>query len=607
MNQPIVEKWTRIHIQEQAYQNKAIMNQLNARISAKVDVFNPLLELFRARYPPDSISKIEPILKHFQALRNDLINPNILFGDIKLLEASIKKTREYLAMHAAIFRCVDPASFGAKLPWTDSISKVGTWSTDINGEKFSMLFNLGVTHHNLGKLLVETASKYKEAAKQYWTAAAVFTKIRQELMAIRLQDIGTDFSEPNLKLNMYTAKAMAQLCVIESTKADYENTARLFMARICQCAAELFELAYGSAMSSLVTGPLKEFLSEEFRNSLYFFFKLFQGLAAFYAARIYGDEGLVQDVQNSIGTAVGLLKVARAAFAECDKPRKVAPFVKSYYNRYKDFVKTKTEYIEKRNKEIYQEEMPMVLPKIEAVGIPKEVDMEEVFQTEFEGKMVLKLLVPTEILNLEKEYKNSVHKIKCGINAKEEEYKKEEEGFLSDRKLPQWVFEINDQKTNGEFPEQHTRNILKTHSKGGLEGLAKLHRQIKSEVGQWKIFMMHCPKNLEEEEKKYNEYKAKLKEEWTQVPSSDLNKDMKSEVEECLAKIKEGTENHEYYEKLLKSECEEKELLQLISKDIKEMQTEIPVSVVVTRIIAAPLAAQYAFNYSQQQQDNQSI
>eukprot|EP00826_Nyctotherus_ovalis_P046132 TRINITY_DN517_c0_g2_i5.p1 TRINITY_DN517_c0_g2~~TRINITY_DN517_c0_g2_i5.p1 ORF type:complete len:204 (-),score=10.08 TRINITY_DN517_c0_g2_i5:66-677(-) len=91
------------------------MIQLNPRVGSKVDLLKPLLELFAAAYAPECMPEIEEVLRNHQSLRDELVNPLPYCGDIKNCEGYITKGKDYLALSAAIFRCVSPSALKSVL------------------------------------------------------------------------------------------------------------------------------------------------------------------------------------------------------------------------------------------------------------------------------------------------------------------------------------------------------------------------------------------------------------------------------------------------------------------------------------------------------------
>eukprot|EP00826_Nyctotherus_ovalis_P050995 TRINITY_DN6329_c0_g1_i13.p1 TRINITY_DN6329_c0_g1~~TRINITY_DN6329_c0_g1_i13.p1 ORF type:complete len:594 (-),score=180.20 TRINITY_DN6329_c0_g1_i13:654-2435(-) len=576
-----------------------LIMQVNTRVAAKADIFTTLFEIFRVKYPPSSLPGIEKILHMFQGLRNDLVNPVLYYGDLTKLEAFISKAKDYLAMHLGIFRCVDPSLFRMGLQWTDSVSRKQVVTMNPQNERLSMLYNLAAMSCNLGHKLAESKQQVKDAVKLFWTSAALFENIRTELSVLKLEEIGVDFSAPNLLLNASIAKALAQQCVVEAKKPEFLELHKLILSKICKCASNLFKTAYGNASSPNLPEPLRKSLNPNLANSLSYAAKMYEAFAHFYAARYYGDDTLNKEVYadpfNTIARAVVLLKESTRMFAECEKMTGVMSFAKNVYDREKSFINMKTKYIQDSNDKKYKQIMFPNLPILEPLGIPKEVNIDEILKANFDGKELLRQIAPAEIAQAEAEYKLQVNAFKANAQEADRAFEQEEKKFNDAHNLIQRVFDIGDQRTNYQFPAELQKKLEKVHLKDGLKGLIDMYDSALGEVGNLTLFIEDSSKKLAEEEKKYKDNKELMKELWTQAPSSEVNKELKRRVQEGEDQVTVAEKECEYYNRVLKTESEEKKLLEEISVNINDLINEIPKSVLITAIVPPIVANKYAF------------
>ena len=152
--------------------------------------------------------------------------------------------------------------------------------------------------------------------------------------------------------------------------------------------------------------------------------------------------------------------------------------------------------------------------------------------------------------------------------------------------MPQWIYEVNDKRNNYEFPGELLDLIKKVHSKEGLDSILK---KMQDEIANWTYFADSTAETLASEEERYHIYKDEYAEVWEQVPSLEASKDIRQELEEWKAKTKEGTVICEDYKEKIESD----EYLKLLSEDINKLIDIIPASVIISDVVAAPLAAQY--------------
>lgn len=567
------------------------MIQLNPRVGSKVDVFKPLLELFAAAYSPENMPEIEEVLRSHQTLRDDLVNPLPYSGDVKNCETYITKGKDYLALSAAIFRCVNPSALKVELRWTDSVSGKEILLGEMQSEQVTVTFNIAIFTYNQARIMSE-AGKYKDAMNQFLIASAILGKVRTEASTLKINEIDVNFSEPYLQLAMNLCKAMAQLCMIEVKRADLLEVPKLVLSKTCKCASDLFHIVYVNATFSGLPPPMKKIISKNFVSSLVFGYKLYNGLACFYAARVYGDDTINKDPMKTVGYAVGLLVECTKTFKELEGSKEILAFVKNVYMVNKDFVEVKTKYIEQRNKEVYREHPATRLPFIEALGHPKKVNLDEVFQSNVPGRDVLRRIIPIKVVNYEKEYKGEVEKLKDRAKEAEKEREKEEKKFFEAHELIQRLFDAQDIQNNYEFPKELLSKLEKVHKKESLKGLIDLYEDIIGDTANWNCFVSRCDKKLAVEEEKYRNNKAAHGAAWTQKPSSEVNRQFKEGVKEGKEMMVLAESQCKLFSMILKSESGEQKLLAFVSGDINDLMADIPKSIVITEKNFVELVAQ---------------
>eukprot|EP00826_Nyctotherus_ovalis_P046128 TRINITY_DN517_c0_g2_i11.p1 TRINITY_DN517_c0_g2~~TRINITY_DN517_c0_g2_i11.p1 ORF type:complete len:568 (-),score=196.92 TRINITY_DN517_c0_g2_i11:508-2211(-) len=557
------------------------MIQLNPRVGSKVDLLKPLLELFAAAYAPECMPEIEEVLRNHQSLRDELVNPLPYCGDIKNCEGYITKGKDYLALSAAIFRCVSPSALKVELRWTDSVSGKQILLGGMQSEQVTVIFNIAIFTYNQARIMSE-AGNYKDAMSQFLIASAILGKVRAEASTLKINEIDVNFSEPYLQLAMNLCKAMAQLCVIEMKRAELLELPKLALSKICKYASDLFHIVYVNATFSGLPLPMKKIISPNFVASLVFGYKLYNGLACFYAARVYGDDTINKDPMKTMGYAVGLLVESTKMFKELKDMKGVLAFVKNVYIANKDFVEVKTKYIEQRNREIYREHPATKLPFIEALGHPKKVNLDEVFQSSVPGRDALRRTIPIKVVNYEKEYKGEVEKLKDKAKEAEKEYEKEEKKFFETHELVQRLFDAQDIQNNYEFPKELLNKLEKVHKKESIQGLIDFYEDIIGETANWNYFVSRCDQKLAEEEKKYKANKEAKGAAWTQKPSSEVNRQFKEGVKEGKEMMTMAKSQCELFRIMLKSESEEQKLLVFVSGEINDLMADIPKSIVIT-------------------------
>lgn len=160
-------------------------------------------------------------------------------------------------------------SFSIKLDfsWSDSIKGDTLTTNNINFEYFSVLYNLGVLYHLMGRFIANSNpsddNKLKEGINYFKYSAWVFDHIKQESgTSLTSKETQTDLSMNFLSYLSFVSLAQAQALLL--TFAEKKEMALELQAQLSKGVADLYSSALNLANESLkkiIDEPSKKFLN----------------------------------------------------------------------------------------------------------------------------------------------------------------------------------------------------------------------------------------------------------------------------------------------------------------------------------------------------------
>jgi len=570
------------------------MKHLVYRITSKVDIYTPLLSIFQVHYKPEAVAKIEPVLKNIQNFRNELCDVSLLLESSVTIESNIGKIKHYNTVLNSVCQRINFSDLNVEFSWADNIQDNSPLkSNDLNIEKFSMLFNMGVLYMNLAALIGEHSKRYRESGAAYSMAANVFDALRKEIIAKEKTDIGLAFNLQVLQIHISVSKAMGQLYFLQAAIIENDKNVSM-LAKGSKCVSELFESANINFKSELVPEIFAKSIPEEYKTTLDFLSKLFSGMANFFMARYYGDDIINPEAHKTSGHALAYINFARSFFMNADATKR-AKFAQNLYIELMEYSKKKIDYIESQNFEIFKNKIELNVPKIEAIGLQKESEENNILETDSVIANLFSSLEKIDEFTLKENYKNERLKFRQNVQQKEQKYDEEEHKFIEENALNYILFQINNIKTQYDLPEELYKKIENVHQKGGLSSLLARLMRTQEERRNWKAFIEQGRNYISTEEAKYKQYKEIYNEKWTQKPAE--NGIYKKLMDDTEKSFKEEYNKIVQYEKMLDKNSEEVNQIMLLEKDLGQIQASIPCSVIFKQKAITPFIQKYFLDF----------
>ncbi len=409
--------------------------------------------------------------------------------------------------------------------------------------------------------------KLKEAAKHFLVSAAIFDKIKLEIVNLKLGENGLDLSEPNLLMCGYIVKAHAQYCAFEKVKRTAPNNYTL-LSRLAMQASTF----YGKAYSLAATPPMSKAVDlKNFASVLHFNEYAFLAQAHYWVAQQYQQSA--EETAVGIGKSIAHITKSYEALEMVKKLEKsLSPAI---LTQYKDLIKHYAErkaYLEDRNNKIYHEPVPKKVEEIECLQYTQPFSLEEDLNRPFEGRDIFSRLVPPVVRTLDDEYKLYVGSIiniaMQWINSADAEH----EAFLMKHDLPSCLHAASGEQ---KLPEDLWAKIQQCKEKGGMKFLRHTFDGMHSMCESSETTLTNLRSQLQYEEEDDENMRAKYGSKWTRTKSRDLSAGMWKQLDYYQSKLEACKKADQHIKELLETK---EEYLELIEFDRGEIVAKIPKS-----------------------------
>eukprot|EP00826_Nyctotherus_ovalis_P033138 TRINITY_DN2673_c0_g1_i4.p1 TRINITY_DN2673_c0_g1~~TRINITY_DN2673_c0_g1_i4.p1 ORF type:complete len:566 (-),score=177.68 TRINITY_DN2673_c0_g1_i4:870-2567(-) len=503
------------------------MITLNFKQTDKIDIYTPLTRNIQETSGPETSATLEPTIKRFQQLRDNLIKISVPRSDNGELERVGRDLKEYLSMWTNISQGFTfgkgKDSIDIRFTWYDSYNRDKKNTTNPLVERLSMLYNLAILYNQMGINYANMpGDKLKEATNSFLTAAWVFDRIKLEMGNASQGDFTLDLSELNVGMCGMLMRAQAQQCTYDKIKVTRADKANL-LAKLAMQAAEYYAAAHGCAN----TPPLsKTSDAKTFVSLIKFHDNLLRAQAYFWNGVMYHER--CKETTEGIGKGVANLRRANTYLEPMAKMEKYLP--QQTLNYYKDFaqkLKDRTELVEKQNTKLYHEPVPEVADDPELMPYGQPISLEAELATPYDGQEILAKMIPLAVRQLEREYKDKVGGLLGQVFDIAKQTDSVQQDFLGKHNLPAALHAVSGEQ---KIPDDLWQRIKECREKGGAEGLEKLATNVAALADNNNASIQKLLADLRQEEDEDEAMRAKYGAVWTRARSSVQNQQVKQQV-----------------------------------------------------------------------------